>query len=87
MLRSIISHFAAGLFVLGVGFASVAKAVTIYATSYEGQAIYKCDTVTNTNTLVYSTTSVGNPDSLLEPASLASLAVGAALLLRRRNRI
>jgi streptogramin lyase len=69
MLRSIISYFAGCLFVLGVGFASVAKAVTIYATSYEGQAIYKCDTVTNTNTLVYSTASAGNPDSLIfDPA-------------------
>ncbi|MGA2442644.1 MAG: PEP-CTERM sorting domain-containing protein [Tepidisphaeraceae bacterium] len=69
MLRSINSHFAVCLFVFGVGFASVAQAVTIYATSYEGQAIYKCDTVTNTNTLVHSTASAGNPDSLLfDPA-------------------
>jgi streptogramin lyase len=69
MFRSIISHFAVCLLVLGVVFASAANAVTIYATSYEGQAIYKCDTVTNTNTLVYSTASAGNPDSLIfDPA-------------------
>ena len=69
MHRSIAAHFVLCLCVSGVGFSSVAKAITIYATSYEGQAIYKCDTVTNTNTLVHSTASVGSPDSLIfDPA-------------------
>src|ERR1019366_5047579 len=69
MHRSIAAHFVLCLCVSGVGFSSVAKAITIYATSYEGQAIYQCDTVTNTNTLVHSTASVGSPDSLIfDPA-------------------
>src|SRR3954469_6960583 len=50
--------------------ASAARATTLYASSYEGQSLWKVDTVAQTATPVWSTSGAGQqPDSLCFDAS------------------
>src|SRR4051794_31144756 len=65
-MSTISRHFAAFLCALVVSLtATTARATTLYASSYEGQSLWKVDTVAQTATQIWSTAPVGQqPDSL-----------------------